>query len=511
MKKIFTFLMIGISVASCKKSYLDLSPKDQVSPGNFFQTESQFRQAVNAAYTPMRDLLINDYFTGEMRSDNTHYEYIPGNRGTAFVFRENIADFTDDPTNSYTNAVYYHCYSTIAKANTVIERLETASFSEEAKNAIDGEAKFLRAWNYFRLVRYFGGVPLYLKEVKTADAAFVPRSSVTEVYTQIVADAQDAVNKLAPPAKFPQSGTATKGAATVLLAEVFMVQEKWAEAEALLETLPAMGYRLLDNYADVFSTANKNSMESIFEVQFLEGMQGGQQSNFIYQFLPRSTNTSIITGVVTNNSGTGGWNTPTQDLIAAYEVGDKRLDASIGIAEGTYNSSSLLSISANKSVVDYTPAAGKVGVPYIKKFLNKHTDANNTNDNWPIYRYADALLLLAEAQNEQGKTSEAMDNLNLVRDRADIDRITNANSSQLKEIIAHERRIELAFENHRWLDLVRTGAAKDVMNAYGARLKATHPYLSADTYQVTDSKLLFPIPQAEREIYPELIQNPGYF
>lgn len=504
-------LFIGVLSSSCQKSFLELSPQDQYSPGNFYKTEAQFRQAINAAYTPLRELLVNDYFTAESRSDNTHYEYNPGTRGTAYLQRENIVDFTDDPTNAYTNAVYFHCYSSISKANIVIERLAQADFDAAAKNALDGEAKFLRAWNYFRLVRYFGGVPLYLTEVKTSDEAFLPRASVDQVYAQIILDAQDAINELAAPTKFPQSGMATKGAATMLLAEVFVTQKKWAEAEALLNTLPAMGYQLLPNYADVFSTSNKNSRESIFEVQFLEGLQGGQQSNFIYLFLPRTTNTNLITGVATNNTGSGGWNTPSTDMINSYEANDKRKDASIGIAEGTYNSSNVFTISAKKSIVDYTPAAGKIGVPYIKKYLNPHTNPNNTNDNWPIYRYADALLLLAEAQNEQNKTGSAITTLNMVRFRAGLTNVSGLLQEELRAKIAQERRVELAFENHRWFDLVRTGTAVSTMNAYGTKLKTTNPYLGAETYQVTDDRLLFPIPQSEREINPELTQNPGYF
>lgn len=511
MKKILMLLCIGVIASSCKKSFLELTPQDQYSPGNFYKTEAQFRQAVNAAYTPLRSLLDNDYFTAEGRSGNTHYEYNAGNRGTAFVQRENIVDFVDDPTNAYTNAVYFHCYSSIAKANVVIERIPAAEFATASKNTLEGEAKFLRAWNYFRLVRYFGGVPLYLNEVKTADQAVLPRATSDQVYAQIVADAQDAIAKLPVPSKFPQSGTASKGAATMLLAEVYITQKKWAEAETLLNTLSTMGYQLLNNYADVFSTANKNSRESIFEVQFLEGLQGGQQSNFIYLFLPRTTNTSLITGVATNNTGTGGWNTPSADLMNSYEANDKRKDASIGIAEGTYNSSKVFSITANKSSVNYVPASGKVGVPYIKKYLNPHSNPNNTNDNWPIYRYADALLLLAEAQNEQNKTDLAIANLNKVRVRAGLASLSGLTQTVLRTRILQERRVELAFENHYWFDLLRSGTAILTMNAYGAKLKTTNTYLGADTYQVTEQRLLYPIPQSEREINPQLTQNPGYF
>lgn len=516
MKRIHILLtLLAFAAFSCKKDFIDLSPEDQISGATFYQTEAQFRQALVAAYTPLRDLLDNDFYTGEMRSDNTHYEFYQVNRGTAYVQRENIADFTDDPTNAYTNAVYFHCYRGISRANIIIERINGGTLTDAAKNDILGQAGFLRAFNYFKLVRYFGAVPLFLKEVTKAEDAFLPRSSVENVYAQIVADAKDAISKLANPAftAGKQSGQATKGAATMLLAEVYMTQKKYADAETLLATLPAMGYGLLTNYADVFSTANKNSKESIFEVQYLEGLQTGQQSTFIYSFLPRSANTTVITGVKTDNSTTGGWNIPTQDMINSYEAGDTRKDASIAVAEGTYNASNIFTFSANKSIINYTPAAGKVGVPYIKKYLNPHSNPNNTNDDWPIYRYADALLLLAEAQNEQAKTAAALVNLNLVRARAFGNTTNNATTTDqaaLRDIIAHERRVELAFENHRWHDLVRTGKAIEVMNAYGIKLKQLYSYLSPASYLVNTNRLLYPIPQSERELNPALTQNDGY-
>jgi hypothetical protein len=471
--------------------------------------------ALVAAYTPLRDFLDNDFYTGEMRSDNTHYEFYQVNRGTAYVFRENIADFTDDPTNSYTNAVYFHCYNGISKANIILSRIDGGTLSDAAKNDIVGQAKFLRAFNYFKLVRYFGGVPLFLKEVVKAEDAFLLRASVDDVYKQIIDDAKDAIAKMSNPAfvSGKQNGQATKGAATMLLAEVYMTLKQPNEAEKLLTTMSTMGYDLLPNYTDVFATTNKNSIESVFEVQYLEGLQGGQQSIFIYRFLPRSTNTTIITGVKTDNNTIGGWNVPTQDMINAYEANDKRKDASIAVAEGTYGSNNLFTFSANKSIINYVPAAGKVGVPYIKKYLHAHANPSNTNDNWPIYRYSDVLLLLAEALNEQGKSADALVPLNRVRVRAFGDalhNITTTDKDALADTIAHERRVELAFENHRWHDLVRTGKAIDVMNAYGVKLKQQYSYLSPASYQVNIDKLLYPIPQSERELNPGLTQNQGY-
>jgi hypothetical protein len=515
MNKIFIIAVLALTVISCKKDFIDLSPEDEIPVADFYKTEAQFRMALTAAYTPLRDLEDNDFYTGEMRSDNTHYQYYAINRGTAYVMRENIADFMDDPSNNYSNNIYFNCFKGISRANIIIDRIDGGTLSDSAKNDIVGQAKFLRAFNFFKLVRYFGGVPLFIHEVTDAEQSFLPRASVSDVYAQIIDDAKDAIAKLANPvfASGKQNGQASKGSATMLLAEVYMEQKKYADAETLLNTLPAMGYDLLPGYASVFSTANKNSKESIFEVQYLEGLQGGQQSQFIYYFLPRSTNTTIITGVKTDNSGIGGWNTPTQDLINAYEAGDTRLDASIAVAEGTYNASNIFTFSANKSIINYTPAAGKTGVPYIKKYLNPHTNPSNTNDNWPIYRYADALLLLAEAKNLQNKPAEALIPLNKVRTRAfgnATHNITTIDQAALTDIIAHERRVELAFENHRWHDLVRTGKAIEVMNAFGVKQKQLYSYLSPASYQVDKNRLLYPIPESERQLNVDLTQNDGY-
>src|ERR1700712_5476848 len=160
MKKIFLFSSIlFFTITSCKKDFIDLLPQDSLSPATFFKTEAQLRQAVIAAYVPLRDLALNDYFTSEMRSDNTHYQPIPSNRGTAFVHRENISDWIDDPTNAYSNAVYFHCYNGISRSNIVIGHLADATgLSAAAAADIEGQAKFLRAYNYFKLVRLFGGV-----------------------------------------------------------------------------------------------------------------------------------------------------------------------------------------------------------------------------------------------------------------------------------------------------------------------------------------------------------------
>jgi hypothetical protein len=515
MKKIFTIwiMLVSILATSCSKNFIELSPEDSYTDVVFYKTEQQFRSAVVAAYAPLRDVLVNDYLTSEMHSDNTVYQPIPGNRGTSIVERENISDFKNTSTNAYVAATWQHSYTGISRCNIIISRLPSADIPEAAKANIDGQAKFLRALNYFKLVRLYGGVPLFLKEVTSAEEAFKARSTEEDVYNQIVADAKDAVAELDAPAKFPQTGEANKGAATMLLAEVYAQQKKWADAASLLTSLSAMGYDLLGNYADVFAPENKNSRESIFEIQYLGGTITGATPNPLsFYFLPRSKDTKILTGITIDNTSSGGWNTPDNDLINDFEPDDKRLDASVGIIEGTYDASNYFIYGAQKSIVNYVPATGKVGIPYIKKYLHAPLIApTGSSDDFPVYRYSDALLLLAEALNEQSKPTEALPVLNRVRARAGLPALTSTDVAGLREKIYHERRVELAFENHRWTDLLRTGKAISVINAFGIKIRQELPFLSTDAYVIDTHNLLFPIPQNEVGLNPLIIQNPGYF
>ncbi len=172
-------------------------PEDQIGAGDFYKTEAQFRMALAAAlHSRCAICMDNDYYTAEMRSDNTHYQYYEINRGTAYTMRESIADFTDDPSNNYSNAVYFHCFKTISQGQYLSSTvLMAVLFLMQQKNDIVGQAKFLRAWNFFKLVRYFGGVPLFVHEVTDANRHFFHAGSVEEVYTQIIDDARDAINK----------------------------------------------------------------------------------------------------------------------------------------------------------------------------------------------------------------------------------------------------------------------------------------------------------------------------
>lgn len=476
------FIML---MGACKEDFLEIPSKTSLSTPIFFKSESDFQQAINGAYAPLRGLYSGSggaWAIGELRSDNTTYKFNPNDRGT--IQPEYIADFTEDNNNPVPANKYFTDYTIIARANQVLEPIDAVEFAAASKNNIKGQAYFLRAFAYFDLVQHFGKVPLHLKSAKVLTETALPLSSVDSVYTQIIADATQAATLL-PDKATQEPGRATSGAAKTLLGNVYIVLKRWAEAEAVLKGVT--GYSLLTDYAAVFNPAQKNNSESIFEVQFKEGTEGFA-SNFFYTFLVQpitAAEITAITGIPANPLTIEGYNIPTPDIMAAYEPDDKRKEASIG------------------SVV-----ASGVSYPYIKKYSHPHALFNNTNDNWPVYRYAEVLLFLAETLNEQGKTPEAILLLDQVRSRAGLVGSTASGQPDVREAIMNERRLELAFENKRWLDLVRTGKATEVMKAYGTRVKANpQAYyfpagIAPSPSSYTNINLLFPIPASEVALNP---------
>lgn len=508
MKNSIYILFLAFMTTSCSESFLYLPPESTVTSGNFYKTEAQFEQALVGTYEATRAVFGSpaSWIMGEMRSDNTHFEFNRLSRGVGNIQREDTDYFLDDNTSEYVTSKYNSNYKGISRANAILDQIQAANLNVATTNTIVGQAKFLRALFYFDLVRYFGDVPLYLNSVKGASEAYIARSPIEEVYQVIIKDLTEA-KELLPEPVFPQTGRANKGSVRMLLADVYTTRKEFNLAEKQLKELLTVGYELLPDYAEVFKTANKNSVESIFEIQYQQGNQG-QNSNFIYSFLPLSADVSMVTGIVSQNYSAGGWNVPTWEMINSYEKGDKRLDASISIAEGIGDVGAMV-IQAIKSPVDYLKPSEKSAYPFIKKFLNPHALQGNTDDNFPVYRYADALLLLSEVLNDQNRSQEALTFLNEVRNRAGLPLIVNQNKETLRGIIAHERRIELAFENKRWLDLVRTGKAIEVMTKNGEYIKSLYPNISAKSYNITPDRLLFPIPHRE-VLIGNLTQNPGY-
>jgi len=512
--KLLLFIVLVSCLFSCSKDFLNLTPQTSLSSASFFKDNVQFMQALNASYVPLRAVVKVAIYEDEMRSDNTFFTIYQANRGFE-PHREAYPQFLDNALSSAVSnspgSRWTSDYSGISQVNTILSQLATADFlSQGAKDSLTGEASFLRAFYYFDLVTHYGGVPLHLEPVKSADESFKARNTVDEVYTQIRADLNTAIPLLPTVTSFPQAGRVSKGAAKMLSAYVYMTQptRDYPKAEQELKDITNMNYSLLTNYEDVFTPSNKNNSESIFDVQYMSDLVSGQQSEFAWVFMPKATNTTFLMGYDGGRMNIfSGWNVPTDEMVKSYETGDKRLPASVAVVEGTISGVEDFTITALKSPVGYTTPAGSTFRYMIKKYFHPpYSVSFNTPDNFPIFRYSGALLLLAECLVEQGKQADALPYLNQVRTRAGLSSLAAAT----KDNVADEMRHELAFENHRWLDLIRTGKAIAATTAKGTRLKAIYGWILPAAFNVTEQRLIYPIPAREIQINANLTQNPGY-
>ncbi|GAB2787288.1 RagB/SusD family nutrient uptake outer membrane protein [Rhabdobacter roseus] len=470
-------LLVLLSTGGCRQGFLDLAPISQTNNVNFYRNADDMLNAVNAAYASLQfNGLYNQglYAVGEVRSDNT--EILDAQSGIDIT---QIDAFTTLTINGLVSSIWNDHYRGILACNTVIDRIAPVEMNQTLKERYVAEVTFLRALMYFNLVRIFGDVPLVLKETSDVTEGYsYGRNPAAEVYQQIEQDLLAAEQKLPASYAGVEIGRATSGAAKGLLAKVYLTQKKWDLAAAKTkEVLDAGQYDLLTNYADIYRINNKNNRESLFEVQYKKGGYG-LGSPFNNRFAPR------LSGVVVTTIGAGGGhNHPTAEMIAAYEPEDKRKEPSLALG--------------------YTSGSSFVAIPYVKKYLDPAPfAASDADNNWPVLRYADVLLMRAEALNEVGYTpnGEAFTLLNRIRTRAGLAPKTSAElptQAAFRLAVENERRFELAFENHRWFDLVRTGRALEVMNSKGFNIQA--------------HQLVLPVPQNQIDINPDRIkQNPGY-
>ena len=491
-------LLCGLAALCACNSLLDVQPKTFSGTTDYYRTPDQVEHAVNGAYSFLQILYgtaSSSYWAmTEMRSDNTTYQYNEADRGEQEM--ESLDEFLITADNYVVEQVWRDSYRAILQSNTILDRIGGVAFSDQSrKEQYVGEAEFLRAFHYFNLVRLCGDVPLLLHEVQSPDEAAVgKRASVDEVYQQIISDLVDAIGKLPERYLAADAGRATRGAAKMLLADVHMTRKNYQAAAAELGDLLTMGYSLLPSYEAVFDPVNKNNAESIFEVQYSAALEG-EASEFIYRFAPFNSGNAIVgfNDLVPSHAG---YNIPTRDLLRAYEAGDRRRDASIGFYVAPDNSA-------------YDVAIGDT-IPYVKKYLHPFQQQRRTDDDFPVYRYAEALLLLAEALNELGRTGEAYAYIDQVRGRAGLAPLpAGLSQDQFRDTVWHEQRIESAFENKRWYQLVRSGQAVGVMTRHGEEMKQLMPRLSAAAYQVQPYMLLYPIPAREVRLNG-FAQNAGW-
>lgn len=468
-------------MSSCEKDFLDLKPISSVAASNFYQTADDVRNAVNGCYASLQSggISVNDYVFNEVRSDNT----IPVASGSV-TDQDEFDRFYIRTTNPFIAAKWNDSYKAIARFNKLLNRIGDIQMNEDVKKRNIGEVKFLRAYIYFNLVRTFGDVPLVLKEITSAEEGYAyGRNAAADVYKQIEQDLADAEPVLPDSYTGTDVGRATKGAAKALSGKVFLTQKKYTDAAAKLKEVIDGGlYTLLANYADIFKPTGKNHKESVFDVQFASGGvgEGNPWPNY---FAPTNSGNAVIPFGGDANSQ------PTADIIAAYEPNDLRKNISLATS--------------------YKDANGQtIPFNFVKKFMDVPTTKYDNGNNIPVIRYADVLLMYAECLNEAGfvPDGEAFSYLNKVRTRAGLPDKTGVDiptQQDFRLAIEQERRVEFAFEGHRWYDLVRTGRAIALMNGKKSQIGLVK--------DLTQTDLLFPIPQSQIDINKEkMTQNPGY-
>ncbi|MEM8966182.1 MAG: RagB/SusD family nutrient uptake outer membrane protein [Bacteroidota bacterium] len=483
MKKYILFLLALILFSGCD-DFLEEEPRTFQTPQGFFANEQQLNEAITAIYNTNRQLVNEDHWRfGENRSDNTSFQYNPSDRGG--MANEEIDLFLMNSSNGTLGNYWNKAYSGISRANFVLENLDGVTFADEANRDIRrGEILFLRSWFYFNLVQLWGDVPYVTSAGNSPDEIlsdeFLERTPVAQVYENILADVQEAIDLLPNPGEI-ESGRANAGAALMLKAKMHMVLQQFNEAIPLLEQMQGLGYTLLPDYRSIFDPTNKNHSESVFEIQYSVAL--GQGSNFMSRFVPFNSGNDIL-GDSGPANPRAGQNQPTQSLIDVYDTTDARFQHNISF----YDDSTSVE-------------------PWMSKFNFGFVVQGLQDVNFPMFRYADALLMLAECYQEVGG-GDPVAILEQIRARALPDpSLSPEEQTDLVQTIADERRRELAFENHRWFDLLRTGRAVEVMTAHGEAQKAQKVTVPAQAYTNIRTLLGIPLGQVENFGFE---QTPGW-
>ncbi len=489
VKNIFIVIILSVLFTSCSQDFLEKAPLDTINTDNYYQTAEDAINAINGAYQPLQwpKLYNMRMWTSDIMAGNSIVGAGGGDDGRETQDMANFVTTTDNPG---VLDLFRGPFPGILRCNVVLQKVPAIDMDENLKNRILGEAHFLRAHYYFILVRYFGDVPLITEPQVPGDDLRPARTDKNKVYDLIIEDLTTAKELLPVKSSYSSTdlGRATKGAATGLLAKVYLTLGEWDRVVTLTNEVTSLGYQLNDNYADNFNVYNKNSVESLFEVQYTgdagEDFWSNENQASWQSTFQGPRNSEMV-------AGGWGWNQPTQEFIDSYEAGDKRKDVTV-----FYNGCPQF------DGQDYDQDYSLTGFNLRKFLVTKEIAATYDNSpmNFPVLRYADVLLMKAEALNNLNKTTEAEVPLNLVRVRAGLPAVTGKPQAQMKDIILHERRMELAFEGQRWFDLVRVDNGQWGLNFLHSigKLNATEKYL------------LFPIPLKEIEANPNLTQNPGY-
>ena len=498
--KILSLLILITTLASCKK-WVAYDPHEEykITDLDYLKSESDYRTMAVSVYTPIQ-WLNQAVPVGDIASDNS----VSGGENASDVLSlQQIDDYTLTPVNATLTELWQAAYEGINRANYMQQYKATNKAGQTVnfagKDALYGEVYFLRAYYYFHLVRFFGDVPLFTdKRLGLTESKSLQRSAKAEVYKQIEADLNSAISAL--PITNVEKGRVTKYAAQALLGKVLLYQNKFDAAAAMLENVVNGPFSLVANFGSIFLESGENGPESVFEIQYANtspyynwgGVTRGQGNLSVQQTGIRGLNGSAAMPYA------AGWSTnlPSTNLGNAFTAGDTRKSVTILDIEAYKN--------ANPSFnITYQVAPYKNTGLYNQKYLPRKGETSgqvelNYLNNFRTIRYADVLLMAAEANNRAtvANDTKAQQYLNRVRRRAfaviDASKDITVSGTALRQAIWDERRLELAMEGDRFFDLVRTGQAITKITGF-----------------VAGKHELFPIPQTEIDI-SGLKQNPGY-
>ncbi|WP_121811528.1 RagB/SusD family nutrient uptake outer membrane protein [Mucilaginibacter kameinonensis] len=473
-----------ISFQSCKKSFLNVDPAQNTAATQFFKTQDDATKAVSAMYANLREwnnIAFAPIAVESMGSDDVE----KGSTASDATFFNDYHNFTITSGDAQLGGFWRGQYQTINFANQILTNVPGITMDETLKARYLAEAKFIRAYAYFRLVRAFGDVPLRLTLPKSASEYNLPRTAKAQVWAAIETDLNDAANVLPQTYSAADIGHATKGAAIGLHAKVAMYLKKWTDVLNYTNQVMGMGYSLFPDYEQMFRTNHKNNQESVFEVQCALIPNNPDASNSQY---------SQVQGVRGVTGGGWGFNVPSAGLAAAYETGDPRRDATI-IFRGETTPEG-----------DKIPATGDNPMYNQKSYVPFSMYVSGFNEgcqqNKIVLRYADVLLMNAEANNELGNSAAALIPLEQVRARARgsnaaiLPKVTTTDQATLRTAIYQERRVELAMEFERYFDVIRQGRGTAVFGSRG---------------WTAGKNEVWPVPQTEIDLSGgALTQNPGY-
>jgi hypothetical protein len=465
-----------------------MQPISEIDDGAFYNNTSELNAAVVSCYNGLQSPLRYEWMLTELRSDNARLHTsatTSSDRTMQLDFDQSRISATSEHVFNYWKAVYHN----IARCNAVLMHSDVVK-DVNLRKQYEAEARFIRGYHYFNLVRLFGPVFIVDKKLDAVSARNYKRATVDEVYEFLTADLQFAKDNLPTDYTPAERGRLTSWAAKALLAKVRMTRGLYDSETATLlsDIIDHGGFALQPTYAAVFDINNELNDEIIFAIRYTSGGIG-LGSPFGNWFAPLQSGAAVI------NGGGSGYNYPTDDLVSCYSSADTRKDVTLAL--------------------DYTDDQGKVvDRRYVKKYLSPVILKEDGDKDWPVLRYADVLLLYAEVLNEIEGPASALPYINRTRQRAGLSELTATdvtNKHQMRMAIEKERRLELAYENHRWFDLIRTERVIEVMqehwnteNYYADIIAETGPIV------INENLILLPIPQKEIDINQAITQNVGY-